>query len=364
MLGWFQNWRERRAALNELRDSQRAEEALLLDQTLNPLNMAKLSLGSGNHETLASYWDSARQLLPNAIMTSPDSLEILLALKRHDEAEELMRRCRKRFPRDPAYLIGLAQIAEARGDLNEATKQWKNARNRSKNLVGGFLGYARCLMALGRLDEAEVQWTQAIRRDPNNLQAWAGRARVCDLRKDWEQSIERWKYMAETYREPPAFACVAKAMVELGRVDEAEAWLAEPSRLYTNDLEIAVAHAELAQRRGDVSAACDRWARVRAINPAFHAGYHDGSFRLIEAARHAEAEAVLREAMERFPDEVWPYQNFAQIAHNQSDWNEAASRWATLRQRFPSVEAGLSFGAEALEGAGRHAEAAALRRTA
>jgi predicted Zn-dependent protease len=170
--------------------------------------------------------------------------------------------------------------------------------------------------------------------------------------------------LAETFQDAPAFAGVAKAMLELGRADEAEAYMAEPSRLYPSDLEIAVTYAHVAERRGDLRTACARWARVRATDPNFYLGYTKGARCLLEAGLPAEADAVLEVAIERFPDQAWPLREFARLAHDRKGWDEATLRWQALRERFPEEEHGYSLGAEALNAAGRHDEAALLRRAA
>jgi len=357
---WWRDWRERRAALRDLEESQRREEAVLMDQNLNPLNLAKLSLDSGDPVKAASYWERALVHLPNVILRSPDSLEILLPLGRFDEAEVLMRRRHERFPRDRFYLAGLARIAEQRGDIVLSLKRWEIARNRTRDAVDGYLGCARCLLALGRLDEAEEQNDQVLRRAPDNLYAWAGRARVSDRRGDWQESLARWKHLAEVLEWSPAFAFAAKSLAQLGRVEEADAYLDEPSLLYPRDIEIAVTRAYLSRLRGDLAAVCDRWTSVRSKDPYFIPGYRDGVECLIEAQRHADADAALLGAIERFPDQAWPLLDFARLAHNRGDWTQAVARWASLCQRFPTEEAGFVLGPEALKAAGRDVEAAAL----
>jgi tetratricopeptide (TPR) repeat protein len=359
---WFQDWRDRRSALRTMRESQRADEAVLMDQTQNPLNLAKLSLDRGAEDAATSHWERARLLVPNTVLTSPDSLEILLGLKRYDEAEALMRERQKQISGDRFCSIGFARIAEQRGDVEEALKRWVIARDRNRDLPVGHLGCARCLMVLDRLDEAEAQLDGALRRTSEPIFPLLERARISDRRNDWPESLTRWKYIAETFKFAPAFGSYAKALAELDRHDEAEAWLEEPSRLYPRDLEIAVTRAHLAQRRGDLTATCDRWAAVRRMDPHFLAGYHEGARWLVKAGRHDEADAVLRFAIERFPDQAWPLRDFASQAHDRGEWEEAAARWDSLRRQFPEEEAGYSMGAQALRAAGRDDEAAGLHR--
>jgi tetratricopeptide (TPR) repeat protein len=363
VFGWLRDWRERRAALNEMTAIQRSEEAVLMDQNQNPLALAMACLAA-DPEQAAALWDKARALVPNTILKSPESLTILLELKRYDEAEALMRERRKRILGDHLCLTGLAEIAERRGDLDEALKRWDVVRRHVKESVEGYIGCARCLFFMDRLDEAETQLNRALRYVGNGHGILVWRARISDRRKDWDQSILRWKQLADDHQDAPAFAYVAKAMLELGRADDAEAYMAEPSRLYTSNLEIAITYAHVAERRGDLAAACARWARVRATDPYFYLGYEKGARCLFEAGRHAEADAVLNEAIERFPNQSWAPREFARLAHDRKDWAEAALRWQTLRERFPDDESGYLCGAEALDAAGRHDEAAALRRGA
>jgi tetratricopeptide (TPR) repeat protein len=363
ILRWWRDWRERRSALREMQHLHRRDEAIVMDQNQNPLTLAKSCLASDPVQA-ATLWERARVIVPDTVLRSPDSLTILLELKRYDEAEALMRERQKRIRGDRLCLTGLARIAEARGDMEEALKRWDVVRRRVQDSLEGYVGSARCLVELDRLDEAEAELKRALRYGPNGHGMLVGLARISDRRKNWEQSIQRWRHLAETFQDAPAFAGVAKAMLELGRADEAEAYMAEPSRLYPSDLEIAVTYAHVAERRGDLRTACARWARVRATDPNFYLGYTKGARCLLEAGLPAEADAVLEVAIERFPDQAWPLREFARLAHDRKGWDEATLRWQALRERFPEEEHGYSLGAEALNAAGRHDEAALLRRAA
>jgi len=136
--------------------------------------------------------------------------------------------------------------------------------------------------------------------------------------------------------------------------------LVGPASAYPGDLEIAITRSHLAERRGDLNAACERWLRVRAVRPDYRAGYEEGARRLFEAGRYADADAVLQTAIERFPEQPWPLINYARHAHDCQDWREAAARWAVLRDRFPDQSDGYTLAAEALRAMGQEAEAATL----
>jgi tetratricopeptide (TPR) repeat protein len=347
-----QDWWQRRSALTELRDLTRDQEARLLDRNDNPLRCAADFVSRNNIAAAAEHWELARALLPNALVEANESLDILCGIKHFDEAEALMRERQKRFPTDRFPMEGLAKIAETRGDLETALERWQAVRDRASEHAHGYYGCARCLLALGRLDEAEVECDKSIRRGPEQLDAWVVRGLASDRRKEWEESIARWTKLTESHRFTPGFARAANAMMQLGRIDEAEVYLAEPARLYGGDLEISVTHAQLAQRRGDLTAACERWAVVRRGNLDFQAGYFDGARCLIEAQRYDEADALLREAIERFPDQIWPSRDHARVAHSRGDTSQAAIRWASFHKRFPGEDTGFTPDEAALKAIG------------
>ena len=358
----FREWRDRRSALKELGDLARDEEARLLDRDDNPLHRALALITLGQHEAAAEQWTLARSLLPNAILRRAEPLEILCDLRRFDEAEALMRERMRCSPRDRFPMEGLARIAEARGDLAVAVERWAAVRDFFPDRAHGYYGMARCLLALDRLDEAARQADLAIERGPDQLDGWVIRAIVSDRKKTWEESIERWSQLTVTHRHRAGYAHAAKAMAELGRIAEAEDYLRDPAERYKNDLEIGITRAHLAERRGDLPEACDRWALVRRGNPGFWGGYADAMRCLCALGRFDEAEAVSEEALNEFPGQAWPFVEHAALAEKRGDWNEAAARWAVLRERFPDQEAGYRRGAEALRVLGRVEEAEALSR--
>jgi tetratricopeptide (TPR) repeat protein len=362
ILGRWLDWRERRSTLKALQASQLADEAILLDQSQNPLTLAKASAECGDAAGALHQWERARALMPNAVLKSPDSLDVLLSLERFDEADALMRERGQRIRGDRSHFTALAEIAERRGDLEEALRRWIVARDRVSGTINGYHGCARCLLALGRLDEAEAQYDAALRRGSHNRDANIGRAMISDRRKEWGESARRWKHVVDTFQWPPASTHYANALAELGRIDEAEALLKEQSSIYPGDLDIALTRSQLAQRSGDLAAATERWRTVRAIRPDFGPGYYEGARRLFEAGRHAEADDVIRIAIERFPRDSWPLLHYALLAHDRGDWIEAVDRWDALRRRFPEEERGFTMGAAALVAAGRDQEADALSK--
>jgi len=332
---WFQDWRERRAGLREFEATRAREESPLLQSNLNPLNHARMALDAGDTEAAAEHWERARVQLPNAILTLTESFDILIDLKRYEEAETLMRKRHERMPGDRFWMSAIARVAEVRGDHAEALKRWETVTRRTPSDKEGYLGRARCLMAMDRLDEAEKQFKAAIRQDPREARAWADLGKIAERREDWDEVLARCTHLATEFRIASAYAGAARALERLGRIDEAETLLLEPSIAYPRDLEVALTRVHLAKQRGDVNAVRDRWEGVRRADPFFDRGYADGARFLAEIGCPDEADQLLQNAIGRFPDKSWPLREFATLAHNRGDMDEAAARWTALRERFP-----------------------------
>lgn len=352
----LQDWRDRRRVLRELKRNREDDERTLVATELNSIRLAKLALDSGDRIEASTHWETALARMPNAIIRSELALEILIGLKRYDEAEALMRKGQRRAPLDRHYPAGLAHIAERRGDHAEALRRWTITRQHEPGHHEAWLHSGICLRFLDRFDEAEAMLEEATRLASGDLICWIERARISDLRQDWEESVVRWRVVAERFRFVPGFLGCAKALIQLDRLNEADTMLGQAPR--GGDLEIAETRGHLARRRGDLAAAVQCWAKVREIAPNVSRGYQVGAICLAGMQRHAEADAVMLDAIGRFPDEAWPVLDFARLAHDRRDWDEAASRWETLRRRFPDQEAGHSKGTEALQQCGRGDEAA------
>ena len=330
----FQEWRQRRSTLKELIRLEKAEEKALAARDLNPLYLAKLALERGDISLAAMRWKDACLQLPNVIVESRDSLGILIGLKEFDQAESLMRIGHERFPQDSYYPVALAQIAQQRGDFAEAAKRWDRVPE-SADKPHARIQMGICFRELRQFDKAEALFDAVIRSQPDHLVAWLERARISEILRDWPEALVRWRYLTDQFGFGAASAGEARALVELGRIEEAEARLEEALPNNPQDLEIAVTRAHLARRVGNLTVECDRWAAVRSIAPYFQHGYQSGARCLVAAGRYDEADAVLRRAVDLFAREPWPWHELVLAAQNRGDEPEAAKRWADLHERFP-----------------------------
>ena len=186
-------------------------------------------------------------------------------------------------------------------------------------------------------------------------------AEMARNRGDNLAALQIFAELREQFPEHPAPHLRPVAILsQLRRFDEAERLLAEGAARFPNEPGFAIERAWLAHRRGDRAEAIGRWEGVRSAMPEHHVGYTGGALTLRDAGRFAEAEALLEEAMKRFPDDLAPRADYAWVAQIARDWPEALRRWEEVRRRHPEEPVGFTAGAITLRELSRFDEADAL----
>jgi tetratricopeptide (TPR) repeat protein len=163
--------------------------------------------------------------------------------------------------------------------------------------------------------------------------------RVGDVRLEFEKLRQR--FLHGHVRVPLDRVPEAAMSGDAGRI-EAQAWAAHESKKWLE--------------------AAQRWEVYRERFPNTDEGFVLGSVALIELGRFYEADALLRLAMEKFPDSVQVHNDYALVAQHRHDWRETKARCEAFRAKFPQDKIGYSLGATALCELEQYAEAESLIR--
>jgi len=87
-------------------------------------------------------------------------------------------------------------------------------------------------------------------------------------RFDFEESLERWRRVSVEFPQATSgYAGVGLSLIKLRRLDEAEKLLQDVLKLFPNDADIAVVHAEVSSARQDWKTAIERWRALRSRFP-------------------------------------------------------------------------------------------------
>lgn len=195
----------------------------------------------------------------------------------------------------------------------------------------------------------------------DDMEAQIAAAREAAANRDWPTSLTSWRAVLDNAPgHAVALVGAATALREMGRIDEAESFLAGPAARVPPSRIIANAYASLAHARADWPIAIARWTEVQRAFPDHPFAFLRGAQALRAAGRLNEAEVVLAAALPRFADDEQLAMARAWLANARSDWPLALECWAQLCQRYPDNPSVLVGTVRALHGAGRAQEAGPL----
>ena len=260
----------------------------------------------------------------------------------------------------------LGQVARDEDDARAALQ-------RALGLAPGPGELALVLAELGdlaqrqRRPEAALQrWREAAAADPSSVPAQlalAGEEREIGF---YGAALRRLDALPAVARSTSAVLDAhARALEALGRVDQAEA---ERRRLWEtrrSDADLLRELAAVTRRRGDESQAAQLYAEAAGWRPDLHFLTIEQARTLEGAGRGSEAEAVLRKALLRLPDEPRLHEELGRLLARMRRPQEAAAslrRALRLRPQQPALRRYAESLAVSPDGASRSTGAEDMAR--
>jgi tetratricopeptide (TPR) repeat protein len=354
---------DRWRAMGELRSLAKRQSPLLRYEFESLVIDAKDALERGQSVVASEIWSRARVLSPNMAMTFEPALELLLRLQSDDEAEAFLVDAQKRYPRHAPLIESLAWLEFRRHDYAATLRRCAQLRRRTPMRVKSYWIAADTLLELDRDAEAEATLAAGIRAVDDNAGLRIHHAKIPERSQNWAEALKRWMSVWNDFHHPVSLSGAAKALKNLGRVDEADRLLSEGLYRTSVSHDLLIESAIFAEDRKDWEAAALRWETLRRRFPTIPHGYVHCLRPLSELGRKAEADEILREGIDRNPDDPALAIEYARLAHGRGDWPEAALRWAAVRGRFPTRQEGYDNGSEALVALGETEEAERIRST-
>ena len=338
LLSTITRFLQRQRALGELRALDRQDGYLPGSYFKDEIARAADALAAGDSAQATRIWKDIRRIFPDESATSGVALRLLLDIGLFDEVEAMMIEGRRRYPSYAHFAIGYAQVACRRGDLEKALQRCKMLRAKFSDAVEGYTVAIACLTSLGRNEEAGELIDLAVREFPHDFEVQAGHARYAMRRNDWPEALRRWEAIQSGFADPAISLSIAECLRVMGRYADAEERVTWVSNRIPGNVGIYFELARIADAKGDVELAVERWETVRRRYPFGAVGYVGGADALRRADREAEADALLHEGVTRLTTILDVHLEYSRAAQRRGDWPEALARWALVRARFPDCD--------------------------
>jgi tetratricopeptide (TPR) repeat protein len=154
---------------------------------------------------------------------------------------------------------------------------------------------------------------------------------------DLEGALSLWRCrIAQAPADPAAYLAAARALRIAQRFDEAES-VAGDGLVAAQGEAVAVQAemARIAEARGNFDLALQLWQYIAAAFPGRAAGFAGTVRMLIKLDRLEPAEAIIRTACARFPEDFGLIRLAAELATARRDWDNALRLWDQVLARFP-----------------------------
>jgi tetratricopeptide (TPR) repeat protein len=285
---------------------------------------------------LESRCAALRERFPDEPWPYAGGAMALRNLGRYDEADALLTDADLRFPINASFWVEYARSADDRGDWEEALSRCKVIREHFPDLGWGYVGGANALDHLGRRDEARLLMEAGLAQVPADADPFGTYCWLAQNRQEWPEAITRWEgYRRRFPDRGVGYSAESIALREQSRFDEAESLVREGLRRYPDDPELLASFAFVADARKDWDQALIRWQDYVDRFPDRAAGYIHAGIVHRELQQFDEADSILRNALNRFPENSEIIANLARNAYQKRDWLEALRRWKTYCERFP-----------------------------
>jgi len=126
------------------------------------------------------------------------------------------------------------------------------------------------------------------------------------------------------------------ALLKEGRGADAEQAIVPAMASHPDDPSVWLAAAQIAEANGALISAACRWEQARTASPSTLAGWIGGCELALRLSQGEKVEALLREALARFPDDFDLQTLEAKSLALHKDWNAAARAWKKLLAQRPA----------------------------
>jgi tetratricopeptide (TPR) repeat protein len=315
----------------------------------------------GQADMAADAWDKIAQGSGDDPTPLMRVAEDMMARNELPAAEALFGYIARIYPTHLLAALKWVECALARRDWVEIHRRCALARNLFPDSSFGYLLAAVALREAGDLDAADAALENTTNRfptEPGPMIHWVD----CAIRRsDWVEAGRRATIGRERFPDVEfLYSMGASALKMAGQGPSEDALLSEAVARLPASLKLHLEWADCAGRREDLAEAARRRNLILERFPDAPDGFI-WTFKTLQKTGEVEkAEAVLKEAADRFPSNPVVLTAWTESALQARDWGNAQHRAARLRAQFPDHPGSYLLSSRALRHGGRAAEAMVL----
>ena len=266
--------------------------------------------------------------------------------KNFEDARLCLEKVKLKSPNNPAYYKGLAKLAQANQEWDEALEMWQKLEQYSPQDMTAVIGQGNALIELGKFEEAETILQKAKVMWPDHPASYEGLARIAYRTKMWTKALKRWQEVESLFPESTiAIIGQGNALIELGEVEKAEKILEKAKTKWPDKPEFYERLAQLAQRREMRQLAYERWDEFTSHFPKHLGARIQSGHALIKLGKLDEARDLFSKASDDWPDHSSPLEGLAYIYQALNQLEKALTLWGNIIERFPkSLDAQIAKG--------------------
>jgi tetratricopeptide (TPR) repeat protein len=125
--------------------------------------------------------------------------QCLREMGRFAEAEEILGGACETFYKSDWLFAEAADLATAKGDLEEAVRRWERVLTRFPGLIVAYPRAAETMNKIGRIAQADELLTFAVNRFQSDIYVHLEYARNAHRREDWGVAADRWGLVCERF---------------------------------------------------------------------------------------------------------------------------------------------------------------------
>jgi FkbM family methyltransferase len=250
-------------------------------------------------------------------------------------------------------LFRLGEIAKSQNEWRKALSIWNEYRRRFPQNAIGYAKSIKTMILLEDLDDAENLLSASLTRFHDNPDIRMCIGEISMKRRQWSKAIDHWHEFRKIFpKHPTGFICGIVSLRNSGNIVGAYNLVKEALKILPNEPGIIAQSGELAMCRKDWTEAKRIWEELRRRFSEQPVGYARGVNTLIRAGLDKEAETLLENALDLFPDDIGVVSQTGELAMHRNDWGEASIIWKNIRKQFPNQTVGYLRGIKAMSQSG------------